>query len=100
MANKIIVNTAELNSKASELNQANSSFKSQVENLQQQEQALSSMWEGDANTAFHAAFTKDITQMNNFYNAIAQYVQKLIEIAKQYDAAEQKNQGIATERRY
>ena len=38
--------------------------------------------------------------MNNFYNAIEKYVQTLQEIAKKYDAAEQKNVSTATKRAY
>lgn len=58
------------------------------------------MWDGDANDAFHAAFTKDVTQMNNFYNAIEKYVSNLNEIVKKYEAAESKNLQTAKERKY
>ncbi|HBI63360.1 MAG TPA: hypothetical protein DDY31_19470 [Lachnospiraceae bacterium] len=100
MANSITVNTATLRSKASELRQSNAQFKQQVESLTTQEESLNSMWEGDANDAFHGAFTKDITQMNNFYNAIEKYVTSLEEIAKQYDETEKANQSIASARKY
>lgn len=100
MANTITVNTATLRSKASELRSQNRNFKTQIGNLQTQESALNAMWDGDANTAFHNAFVKDITQMNNFYNAIEKYATTLEEIAKQYDSTEQANQSIASKRNY
>ena len=58
------------------------------------------MWEGEAKTAFHKAFTQDVTQMHNFYNAIEQYVQKLDQIATAYEQAEKKNTATATTRKY
>ena len=100
MANQITVNTATLKSKAQELRNQNKSLRTQIENLKTQESSLNSMWEGDANTAFHSAFTRDAEQMNNFYNAIERYATALEEIASQYDAAEQANQSIATKRNY
>lgn len=100
MANNITVNTAQLRTKASDLRSQNAQFKAQVDSLNTQESSLNSMWDGDANDAFHAAFQKDITQMNNFYNAIEKYVSSLEEIAKQYDSTEQANQSIATARKY
>ena len=100
MSNTIQVTTSTITNKASELKQLNSRFKSQVENLKSVEASLNSMWDGEANDAFHNAFTKDSVQMNNFYNAIEQYVAKLNEIARRYDAAEKTNLNTATQRKY
>ena len=74
---EIQVTTATLISKAEELTQLNEQFKKAVESLKQEEQALRTSYEGESSDAFHAAFTKDSIQMDNFYNAIAQYAQKL-----------------------
>lgn len=95
-----IVNSATLKSKASELKNLNNNLKTQISNLTSHESSLNGMWDGDANTAFHNAFQKDVTQMNNFYNAIEKYVSVLQEIAAKYDSAEQSNQNIATTRKY
>ncbi len=100
MANQITVNTKEVSNKATELKKFNSDLKKRIEELRTQEQALNKMWDGDANDAFHAAFTKDVTQMNNFYNAIEKYVSNLNEIVKKYEAAESKNLQTAKERKY
>lgn len=100
MANTITVTTATLKTKASELRQANSSFKTQIGNLTTEESALNAMWDGDANDAFHTAFNNDITQMNSFYNAIESYASALEQIAQEYDKTEAANQNIASTRSY
>lgn len=100
MANAIQVTTGTLTSKAAELKSLNSRFQAQVTQLRTQEGSLNSMWEGEARTAFHNAFEKDVTQMDNFYNLIEKYVQSLNEIAKEYDRAEKVNVSTATNRSY
>lgn len=97
---EIMVTSATLRSKAEELNQLNEQFKSAVSTLSDEESALRSQYEGEASDAFHNAFTRDTIQMNNFYNAIAQYVQKLLQIADAYEKAEQANVATATTRNY
>jgi WXG100 family type VII secretion target len=97
---EIIVTSATLRSKAEELNQLNEQFKSAVSSLTDEENTLRGQFEGEASDTFHSAFTKDTTQMNNFYNAIAQYVQKLLSIAEAYEKAEQTNVATATTRNY
>ena len=86
MAN-ITVNTSTITNKAGELKTLNSSLKTQIEELTSTESALNSMWEGDANDAFHKAFTQDINQMNEFYNAIEKYITSLQEIVSVYEKA-------------
>ncbi len=97
---EIIVTSSTLRSKAEELNQLNEQFKSAVNSLTEEEGALRSQYEGDASDAFHTQFSNDTIQMNNFYNAIAQYVQKLIQIAEAYEKAEQANVATANARNY
>lgn len=100
MANTIQVTTATLTKKANDLKSLNSRLKTQISNLKSTESSLNSMWDGDANDAFHKAFQQDLVQMNNFYNAIEQYVAKLNEIVKQYENAEKANQQTASTRKY
>ncbi len=97
---EIQVTSATLRSKAEELNQLNEQFKNAVGTLSDEESSLRSQFEGETSDAFHSAFTSDITQMNNFYNAIAQYVQKLISIAESYEKAESANVSVASARNY
>ena len=93
---EIQVTTATLRSKAEELNNLNEQFKKAVESLSQEEQTLRTSYEGESSDAFHAAFTKDAVQMSNFYNAIAQYIQKLLQIADSYEKTEQTNVSIVS----
>lgn len=100
MANAIQVTTGTLTSKAAELKSLNGRFKTQVTQLRTQEGSLNSMWEGEARTAFHNAFEKDVTQMDKFYELIEKYVQSLQDIAKEYNRAEKVNVSTATKRSY
>ena len=93
---EIQVTTSTLRTKADELSQLNEQFRNAVNALSDEEQALRTGYEGASSDAFHAAFSKDIIQMNNFYNAIAQYVQKLSQIAESYDKAEAANVTIVS----
>ncbi len=97
---EIIVTASELRSKAQELTQINEQFRNAVISMKEEEEALRSQYEGEASDAFHNAFTRDTTQMNNFYNAITQYVYKLLEIARNYERAEQANVSTANTRKY
>lgn len=97
---EIQVTSATLRSKAEELNQMNEQFKNAVNSLTDEEGVLRGQFEGEASDAFHAAFSKDTVQMGNFYTQIAQYVQKLIQIAEAYEKAEAANVATATERKY
>lgn len=96
----IQVSAAELKAKAAELRNLNAQFKSQVGNLESQEQNLVGMWEGEARDAFHTAFNNDKTQMDNFYNLIEQYCVALENIAVQYERAEAQNVSTAATRTY
>lgn len=100
MANTITVTVDQVTKKAEELKNLNSKLKKKIENLITQENSLNGMWDGQANDEFHNAFQKDITQMNNFYTTIEQYIAKLNEIANEYRKAEQKNVSIASKRTY
>ena len=97
---EIMVTAAHLRAKADELENLNQQLKNQNELLGEKEEALNAMWDGDANTAFHAAFNSDRIQINNFYNAIAAYVNALRAIAQKYEQTEAQNQQIACERKY
>ncbi|WP_349943929.1 WXG100 family type VII secretion target [Lacrimispora sp. BS-2] len=96
----ITVSSAQLKSTATELRSLNNNFKSQVGNLESSEGTLASMWEGQAKTAFHNAFTKDKGQMNVFYQEIEKYCTVLETIAAKYDRTEDTNAETATTRNY
>lgn len=94
------VATNELKAKAEELRAMNAQFKNEVANMEALEGALSGMWEGEARDAFHNAFSSDKVQMDNFYNAIENYVARLEASAAKYMQAERTSVDIATSRNY
>ena len=94
------VTAAELKNKAEQLKGLNSRFKSGVETLNNTEQSLKTMWEGEANDTFHAAFLRDKGQMDQFHSVIEQFIEALLTIAAKYEAAENKNISIAATRTY
>lgn len=96
----IQVSAAELKAKAVELRNLNAQFKTQVGNLESQEQTLVGMWEGEARDAFNTAFNNDKVQMDNFYNLIEQYCVALENIAAKYQMAEAQNVSTAAARTY
>lgn len=96
----IRVTSAQLRAQAEALRTTNQNFKAQVNALEEKEASLNSMWDGDANDAFHKAFAQDKVQMDNFYNAIMQYVNVLENIADKYDQAEATNTSTASTRNY
>ena len=96
----IRVTAAQLKTGAEELRNLNQQFKAAVSDLESTESSLNSMWEGDARNAFHQAFTNDKTQMDNFFNAIEVYAQRLEAAAAKYEQAEAQNTEIATTRTY
>ena len=96
----IMVNTSQLRSKAEELRSQNAHLKSQIQLLDETEQSLNAMWDGDANTAFHNAFQSDKSQFDNFYTAINRYIETLQLTAQRWDEVEQRNADTAISRKY
>ncbi len=96
---QIMVTSGELRSTAASLRELNSSFKSQVANLESSEGTLKSQWQGEANNAFHNAFMNDKAYMDKFAAEIDRYCETLETIAAKYDAAEATNLDTATTRR-
>lgn len=94
------VTSAELRKRAEEMRNLNTRFKSEEENLRGSEQNLKSLWEGEANEAFHTAFTNDAASMDMFHDAVEQYIAALLVIAERYEIAERKNAELARTRTY
>ncbi len=94
------VTSQELRRKAEMLSQLNSQFRSKKTDLEAKEGGLCGMWEGEAKNVFHQAFTRDMTQMDAFYELIIQYVQALLSIARRYEETERRNAEIAAARSY
>ena len=88
-----------LRSKANELRTLNENFKAEVNAMNENEERLSNMWEGDARNAFHNAFQTDKAKFDTFYAGINKYIERLIETANAYDKVEAENVSIAQTRK-
>ena len=91
---------AAMRSGAQELQELNSRFCQSIKSIYEKQQQLSSMWQGDANTAFNAAFQHDAMQWDVFATLINGYAATLMQIAQIYEQAEQQNTSIAASRSY
>ena len=98
MAATFRVSTAQLIQQAQELQTLNERFKAEVTAMTEKEEALSSMWEGEARNAFHNAYATDAEKFANFYNGIARFVEALTEVAQTYAKAESEAAARATTR--
>ena len=96
----IRVTAAQVRTTANQLRDYNNNFNSQVTRLQESEASLNSMWQGQANDAFHTAFTSDKEYMTQFYNLINKYCEALDQIATEYENAETMNTDTATKRSF
>ncbi|HAL60542.1 MAG: WXG100 family type VII secretion target [Sarcina sp.] len=98
MAATFRVSTAQLIQQAQELQTLNERFKAEVTAMTEKEEALSSMWEGEARNAFHNAYATDAEKFANFYNGIVRFIQALSDVAQNYQKAEAQAAAIATTR--
>ncbi|MCD7814311.1 MAG: WXG100 family type VII secretion target [Lachnospiraceae bacterium] len=94
------VTASSLRSQKETLQELNQSLQTQINQLESAEANVSSMWDGDAKTAFHSAFIRDKGQMDNFKSAIDQYITALETIITTYETAENTNTQTATTRTY
>jgi len=100
MAQQILVTYQQINSTIQQLTQLNARFKSAVNSLESTEGQLCGMWEGQARDAFDKAFKSDKIQMDNFYNAIQQYISVLTTALQEYQRTEAENAEIGNTRNY
>ena len=56
--------------------------------------ALTSQWEGEAQTKFNQSMNKDIVAMTQFHTLMNQYIDALTTIASKYSTTEQQNVGL------
>ncbi len=83
-----------------QLSELNAQFMTQKNQLSETAASLNGMWEGEAKDKFTTEIARDQVQMQNFYNAVAQYVTTLEQIIAKYLEAEARNLETATTRIY
>lgn len=94
------VTSSEIRAKAGLLSDLNGQFRTKATDLENKEQSLCSMWEGEAKNTFHQAFMRDKSQMDVFNQLIDRYVEALLEIAAKYEEAERRAMELASARIY
>jgi len=94
----IRVTAKEVQRTAEQLRTLDQNFSNQVNNLVSAEGNLNSMWDCEANDAFHAAFNSDKEYMTQFYNLLNKYCEALDNIAAEYARTEAKAAEIASRR--
>ncbi len=95
---EVTINT--LTQQCEDLSELNSRLNNLITKLETSEGNLNTMWDGEANNAFHSAFMTDKGKMVEFYKLINKYIQNLSTIASRYSAAESANTEIARNRTY
>lgn len=96
---EIRVTPQELKSRADDLERYNRSLRDEIAKMEGYEQQLAGMWEGEAQKAFHNAFTTDKGKMERFALNIDKYIQALREDAMRYETAENAATNIANTRK-
>ena len=91
--------TANIRSKADELEQLLSQFKNEVTGLRDDNTTLGQQWEGDARTTFNQQFLLDAEKFDAFAQGIAQFIQQLRKNAEDLDYIERVNENIAANRK-
>lgn len=94
------ISSTDLRNNSEQLVDLNHKLKSEKDVLVTNEQALMSMWEGDAKESFHREFVRDIGQMEAFSEVISSYCLAMDYIADRYESAESKNLNMANTRTY
>ena len=90
---EIKVTTQKLRDTSSELQAKKDDIARRLDELNELQQRLGSMWEGAAKESFHGAFTQTYNSCKNFLEAVKSFIVKLDETAAKYDA----NEARATE---
>lgn len=96
----IRVTAAQVKRTSEQLRSYNDHFNKRVGDLVSAEGKLSSMWDGEANDAFHTAFNNDKEYMMQFYNLINRYCEALDNIAAEYEAVEKRAADLARTRKF
>ena len=96
----LYLDVAQLTERANELETLNEQFLNEICILNEREEELAGMWEGEAKESFRRAYASDSIQMKNFYNAIRVYVQQLRLIIECYRRYEAFNSELARTRTY
>lgn len=77
------------------LTNLNSNFRTKKDEIQNEQNTLTTKWEGDSSTTFQERYQKEAPAFEEFAATIDQYINALKEALAEYEATEAKNQSIA-----
>ncbi len=89
-----------MKSKASEIRNLNATLKTQITNLEAQEQNLVGLWGGTARDSFDKVFKSDKAQFDKFVALVENYCTALETESAEYTRRESENDSIARTRTY
>jgi len=100
MSISLTVTAQKLRDTAERLRALNGRLREEVNTMSSRERSLNGMWDGQANDTFHGAYMHDVHEYEDFMNAINEYIAALLQAANEYEAAENRNRSIASNRTY
>ena len=95
---EIKVTTQKLRDTSTDLQAKKDDIAKRLDELNELEQRLGSMWEGQAKESFHAAFMQTHSNCKNFLEAVKAFIVKLDETASKYDSNEARAVEAASKR--
>ncbi|MEE8815584.1 MAG: WXG100 family type VII secretion target [Lachnospiraceae bacterium] len=70
-------------------------FDQAAQDIEKEQNTLTTKWKGDASTAFNDTFNKQKPNFTTFHDAIESYIKALSQILQQYETTEANNTNIA-----
>lgn len=97
MAEIYVAGSSNIQDVIDQLEQLNTQFMEKANAIDAEHKSLVSKWEGDASTAFEEHYQNERQNFDVFYNTIHDYINALRIILANYEDAERRNTGIASE---
>lgn len=85
---EIKVTPSVLRNNAEELQNEAKNLSQKMDELQDRENQLSTMWQGDAKDSFHEAFMTSYNECQPFFQELQRFIAKLEETAEKYEKVE------------
>jgi WXG100 family type VII secretion target len=95
MSQIVVQSSAQFESMIDELEAKRVEFVNKANALDTEHLNVTTKWQGDASTAMNDHWMKKRQNFQTLNDALVQYVQALRDILANYEAAEEKNKGIA-----
>jgi WXG100 family type VII secretion target len=97
MAEIVVKSSSDIQGIIDNLRNLNTEFRKKADDVNTEQTALTSKWEGDASTAFQDHFKREYPNFENFAQVIDEYVVGLEQILQEYEQAEGANITVANQ---